>query len=48
MKAELADTNLRTNIAHYVRDNYCFCNKKDCASCLLSKCLGRIEVEEIK
>jgi len=37
---ELKNTKLRKRIANYIKENYCFCNKENCASCLLSEVLA--------
>ena len=47
MNGELSNGELRQRVANYVRENYCFCFEYGCASCIMSKLLGTIEVDEI-
>ena len=48
-RERVEDDYFREKMAHFARDNYCFCNKKECGFCFVSYLLAEQEnMEERK
>ena len=48
-RERVEDDYFREKMGHFVRDNYCFCNKKECGLCFVSYLLAEQEnMEERK